>query len=157
MGGSTCVSATPLHWGLAIFASLLSSILAAVVHFLAHADLKFSIGLEAFAASCPTLCALTLCVLAATERAREARSGKKAARRVQARWGAVAKELARVDSPDARKAAQSASDLLETASAALSSAGARFLLLTVGSTSFHRQTRQGGKYEPAFFLKAGIT
>ena len=119
-----CVSTTLLYWGLALFASLISSVLAAVVHILAHAALKSSLGLEAFAASCPTLCALTLCVLAATERAREARSGKKAARRVQARWGAVANELTRVDSPDARKAAQSASDLLETASAALSSAGA---------------------------------
>ena len=138
--------------GLAIFASLLPSVLAAVVHFLAHAALKSSLGLEAFVASCPALCSLTLCVLAATERAREARSGKKACRRVQDRWGVEAKELARVYSPGASKVAQSTSDLLETASAALSSAGARFLLLTDVC-----QTLQGCKYEPAFSLKAGTT
>ncbi|KAJ1480691.1 hypothetical protein T484DRAFT_1900638, partial [Baffinella frigidus] len=117
-GGFMGASATPLYWGAATVAALLSSVLAAVVHLLAHAALQPSLGQEAFAAAWPTICALTLCA-----RARGARSGKKAARRVEARWGAVAKELARVDSPEARNVSQSASDLLETAYAVLTSAG----------------------------------
>lgn len=121
-GGFMGASATPLYWGAATVAALLSSVLAAVVHLLAHAALQPSLGQEAFAAAWPTICALTLCA-----RARGARSGKKAARRVEARWGAVAKELARVDSPEARNVSQSASDLLETAYAVLTSAGARSL------------------------------
>jgi len=120
---TSCWPASPTgHWCLAVLTALLAGGLATALHLLGHATLGANIGREGFAASCPTLIALTLCALAAAERSRAAQARKKALQRLEVRLSTAARELAKADSAYGRTAAKATAELLDTAMLAISTA-----------------------------------